>query len=75
MNKVTNIDNVRIGLIIQAKRRERALTLDSLGTAIECDHSTLSAWEHGRRPVPAHRVQTLADALNIDSRIINPAAA
>lgn len=75
MGKVSNIDNKRIGFIIQARRKERALTLDQLSTAIGCDHSTLSAWEHGHRPLPAPRIQPIAEALDLDPRIINPAAA
>lgn len=75
MGKVSNIDNERIGLIITARRKERNLTLDVLGTHIGCDHSTLIGYEKGRRPIPAGRVPVLAEALGLDPRIINPQAA
>lgn len=73
--KVTDIDNVRIGLIVAGARERRYLTVDNLATYIGCDHSTLTGYEVGRRPIPANRIPRLAEALNLDPRILDRNAA
>ena len=73
--KVTDIDNARIGRLIAAERRLRHLTVDNLATYIGCDHSTLTNYESGRRPLPANRIPRLAEALGIDARILDRNAA
>lgn len=73
--KVTDIDNIRIGLIVAGARERRYLTVDNLATYIGCDHSTLTGYEVGRRPIPANRIPRLAEALGIDARILDRNAA
>lgn len=72
---VSAVTDIRIGMIIQAKREKLRLTLADLGTATDCQHSTLSNYEHGRRSLPAARVDVLAEVLGLDPRIIDPNAA
>jgi len=75
MGKVSDIDNVRIGLILRGARERKHLTADQLATNIECARPTLSQYEGGTRPVPANRVPALAKALGLDPRVIDPLAA
>ena len=72
---ISAVTDIRIGRIIQAERNRRRLTLAELATAIDCQHSTLSNYEHGRRSLPAARVDVLAKVLGLDPRIIDPDAA
>lgn len=72
---VSAVTDIRIGLIIQAERNKRRLTLAELATAIDCKHPTLSNYEQGRRSLPAARVDILAKVLGLDPRIIDPDAA
>ena len=73
--KVTAIDNVRIGLIVAGARERRYMTVDELATYIGCDHSTLTGYEVGRRPIPANRIPRLSEALGIEPRILDRNAA
>ena len=73
--KVTDIDNVRIGLIVAGARNRRYMTVDDLSTYIGCDHSTLTGYETGRRPIPANRIPRLAEALGLEPRILDRSAA
>lgn len=75
VRNVSAVTDIRIGRIIQAERNKRRLTLAELATAIDCQHSTLSNYEQGRRSLPAARVDRLAKVLGLDPRIIDPDAA
>lgn len=73
--KISDLDNARIGRIIKREREFRQLTVDALATFIGCDHSTITGYEVGRRPVPKPRVFAIAQALDLDPRLIDPKAA
>jgi transcriptional regulator with XRE-family HTH domain len=73
--KISDIDNKRIGLIIKLAREKKYLTADQLATSLELARPTLSLYESGTRPVPASRVEGIAKALDLDPRVIAPAAA
>lgn len=75
MNKISNIDNKRIGRILKRERELKHLTLDELATRIECARPTLNLYETGARPIPANRVTVLAKALDLDPSLIDPLAA
>lgn len=72
---VSAVTDIRIGLIIQAERNKRRLTLAEAATAIDCQHSTLSNYEQGRRSIPAARVEPIAKLYGLNPRIIDPDAA
>lgn len=75
VTKVSNIDNERIGKIVSGYRELRKLKAWQLADYIGCDHSTLSGYENGRRPIPADRVDRIAQALDLDPRILDRNAA
>jgi transcriptional regulator with XRE-family HTH domain len=64
--KITNIDWARIGRIVALERKSRHLTVESLAAYIGCDHSTLTGYEKGRRPIPADRLARLYEALGVE---------
>ncbi|MBT8159328.1 MULTISPECIES: helix-turn-helix domain-containing protein [Arthrobacter] len=66
--------DARIGHIIKRERRRKKLTLVDLSLLVGANHSTLSNYESGKRRVPPERVTTLAQALDIDPRLIDPRA-
>lgn len=72
---VPDITKKRTGLIVQYERNRRHLSLAELGTRVGIDHSTLSQYEHGRRPIPKHRAAALAKELGLDVALIDPDAA
>lgn len=72
---VPDITKKRTGIIVQLERKRQRLSLDELGTRVGIDHSTLSQYEHGRRPIPAARAEALAKELGIDVALIDPDAA
>ncbi|ERI39143.1 hypothetical protein M707_02470 [Arthrobacter sp. AK-YN10] len=76
--KITNIDDARIGRIIALERNRRGLTVEALGSYLGIDHTTLTGYEVGRRPIPANRLDRLYEALGVepkDRRIFDPNAA
>jgi len=75
MNKVTNIDDVRIGRILKREREIRCLTQVAFATAIGCKQAILSLYESGARTIPSDRVAAIATVLELDQRLINPKAA
>ncbi|YCH09487.1 helix-turn-helix domain-containing protein [Arthrobacter sp. alpha11c] len=70
---VTLLD-ARIGYIIRRERRNLKLSLDMLGKMVGVNHSTISNYETGVRPVPFDRAQLLALALGLDLRLIDRTA-
>jgi transcriptional regulator with XRE-family HTH domain len=73
--KVSSIDCERIGKIVSACRELRHLKARQVAEYIGVDPSTYSQYEGGTRPVPANRIDRLAQALDLDPRLLDRNAA
>ena len=71
MNKISEIDHERIAMIIQLRMENRRLKTTRLAEHLGCDHSTLSGYVNRFRPIPANRIGKIAEALDLDPRLLD----
>lgn len=73
MNKVSEIDNERIAWIIRLRMENRRLKTTKLADYLGCNHSTVSGWVNypDRRPIPQNRIERIAEALELDPRLLD----
>jgi len=75
MNKISNIEHRRVGLIIRRERERKHLTLDQLAKHLDMGRSTLNLYETGQRNLPSPKAHIIATALELDPCLIDLQAA
>lgn len=71
MPKISDIDHERIAMIIDLQMATKGLNTTQLAKYLGCDHSTVSGWVNRHRPVPKDRVRKIAEAFDLDPRLID----
>jgi len=77
MNKISEIDHERIAMMIRCRMESKDVGPVQLAKYLGCDHSTVSGWLNRptSRPIPANRINKLAEALELEPRLLNAQAA
>lgn len=75
MNKVSDIDQARIANLVRLGMNAKRLKVEPLAKYIGVDKTTLTNYRTGYRRIPADRVEKLAEALELDPRLLDMQAA
>lgn len=53
-------------MLVREARKARGMTQQELAEALDVTGAAISAWENGKKPIPAGRYQDIANALHMD---------
>ncbi|MEQ4566225.1 helix-turn-helix transcriptional regulator [Paenarthrobacter sp. CAP02] len=75
MSKISDIDHERIAHLVRLGMSVKRLKVAPLAKHIGVDQTTLTNYRTGYRPIPADRIDRLAEALELDPRLLDAQAA